>query len=126
VTQRAVAKAAYVLEVAGALAGVDELVVQRLGDQLVTPVGVHARGDRRVERGGGVADGEALEVDHGVAGGGRLGVLVHDLLGQGGHVVAAVGLGRDVQVVGAVLGEASQEGLDHVVVVHGRGRVVCT
>lgn len=94
-----------------------ELIVQRLGDDLVAPVSLHARGDGGVEGGGGVAHGEALEVQHGVAGGGRGGVLVHDLLGQRGHVVAAVRLGRDVQVVGAVLGEAGQEALDQRVVV---------
>ena len=39
------------------------------------------------------------------------GVLVDDLLGQGGHVVAAVTLRCDVQVVLDVVGEADEEGL---------------
>jgi hypothetical protein len=106
----------YVLAVDAVLG---ELIVQGLGNQLVAPVGLHAGGDGGVEGGGGVADGEALEVQHGVAGGGGVGVLVHDLLGQGRHVVAAVRLRGNIQVVGAVLGEAGQESLDHGVVILG-------
>lgn len=95
------------------------LVVRGLGEQLVAPVSVvHGRG-ATVHIGVRIAHGETLEVDDGVAGGGGNGVLVHDLLGEGGDIVTTVRFGCDVQLVGLVLGEASQESLDQVIVILG-------
>jgi hypothetical protein len=66
-----------------------------------------------------VADGDALEVDLGVA----AGVAEDDLLREGGHVDAGVGLAGDEEVVGRVLGEAGEEGLRGVWWGGGGGRV---
>lgn len=87
----------------------------------MAPVSVQASGNSRVEGSGGVSNGEALEVDGGVLAGG---VAVDDLLREGGHVMTAVRLGGDVQVVRAVLREARQELLDQRVVVLGGGGVI--
>ena len=108
----------YIL-VEGNLAVLNELVINRFGDQLVAPVSLHTSGNRGVESSGRVAQGESLEVDHRVAGGGCGGVLVHDLFGQSGQVVTSVGLRSDVQIILAELGEAGKERLNHGVVIQG-------